>query len=350
MAVEATITGWRGSKTPSIRFEDQDVGFADASDPNSFPGLSDADELQLYIDTGNLARSVCDVQDAMFAYFSHIGPDHHLRTLDIHIDVSMPQDQDGTYSIFTSNYAEVLFKQNIMREFRGIRPGNLSRPHLTAFLTDPLRTIRSLHDGNKKGKLTLKYTGETGHPWKEIRTAVRELVLSDQVVPNYQIFIAYFTNLRPLLEAAEWLSRTASPATFNRVEQLASTLASSRIRADLHGFHAAHKALAEVLEGFVRKQLDFSDAAHYDSIQECEWKLREVMYLLPELEAALPAREVDVSGFGYNEIDRKLREWKDGSGDRRAAAKRKREEKDGQGGKKKGSGGGGAGQRRSVAF
>ncbi|KAK5126621.1 hypothetical protein LTR85_009555 [Meristemomyces frigidus] len=351
MSVEATITGWRtNSSTARIRVGDQTIDLASASDPNNFPTLADATELHLYISTGNVVRSICDVQDATFAFLGHLGTGHHLRTLDVHIDVSMPDDDNGMYAIVTSNAAERMFQQEIMREFRGIEPGELSRPHMTAFLTDPIRTVCDLRDGKKKGKFTLKYTGETGNPWKEIKTAVRDLVLSDQPMPIYQIFAAYFVHLRALLKAMSWLARTRSPKAWQNIEQLSHNLARCRIRANLQGFHANHAASVKAVEAPIPQLLDFSNAVHYEPLQMREWKMREVLYLLPELEAALPDKSADVSFFGYNEIDAKLREWKNGSGDRKAAAKRKRADKEQGGGKTKkgGRGGGGGGARGPI--
>jgi len=78
------------------------------------------------------------------------------------------------------------------------------------------------------------------------------------------------------------------------------------------------------------------------------------MYLLTELEAALPDVTTDVSHLGYSEIDTKLRDWQTGGAERKAAAKRKRQEDEGDGGKKEykkrgGGGGGGGGRHRAFA-
>ena len=271
MAVEANIAGWRTNrKAAHIHFQNQEVNIADVKNSNIFPGPQSAEELHLYISTDNVPRSVCDVQDALFTFLNHLGPTHKLRTLNIRIDVSMPEDNYAGYEIFTSNYAERMFNQDIMREFRGISPGEISRPHITALLTDPLRIIRGAPKG-RKGKVNLKYTGETGNPWKGIKTAVRELVQSEGPVADYQLFGEFFKHLRPLLAATEWLVGSNHSNTLKRLHKLASDFASHRIRGRVSDFHSAHHALQQFCEEVVAKKLDFSTASHCSSLEVREW-------------------------------------------------------------------------------
>lgn len=157
--------------------------------------------------------AVCNVQDSLFALFRHLQPEHSLHTLKVDIHVNVAANNYAGYAIFTSNYAERLFKQNTMREFRDIRSGDLSRAHITAFLTDPLRTIRKLRDGKKKGKFTLDYVGKTGKPWRELQVDVRELVQGDSVVPDYRTFRPYFSVLESFIKCLSHSKRSPANET-----------------------------------------------------------------------------------------------------------------------------------------
>jgi len=65
-----------------IRFPNQDGDITDADRPHSFPGLQDAEELDLHTSTGNISRSVCDAQDRSTTLYGHPDTDPKLRTLD----------------------------------------------------------------------------------------------------------------------------------------------------------------------------------------------------------------------------------------------------------------------------
>lgn len=88
----------------------------------------------------------------------------------------------------------------VMREFKEVRPGEVSRAHAAAFLTDPLRMIRGVKDGNKKGKFMLDFVGKGGRPWREIQGQVRGLLQGGTAVPDYQIFCEYLAIARQLRE------------------------------------------------------------------------------------------------------------------------------------------------------
>ena len=133
----------------------------------NFAALDQIKKVHLTV-SADATRFFCDVQDALFVFFSHLTDNHKLHSLDVHINVSIQEDDHGAYTLVRSTYAERMFKQNIMREFSRIKPGGVSRAHIAVFLTDPIRTVRLVKDGRKKAKFTLDFVDKTGRPWREL--------------------------------------------------------------------------------------------------------------------------------------------------------------------------------------
>ena len=291
------------SRTGEINFLNQEVDFADVSNAN-FSALNQIKVLRLEV-SANDSVAVCDIQDALFALFSHLTPNHKLHTLEAHIDVSTHHDYG--YELFNLRYGERMFRQNVMREFRNVRPGHISRAHMAAFLTDRLRTIRNLRDGGKKGKFTLDFVGKSGRPWKDIQGQIRDLVHGDSPVLDYKVFSAYFEVLRALRLVIEWFNIGAKESRDFKSE--ATKLGRARIRGDNASLKQGHKALLSIADLIIATELENSHALSHEEAELCEQRIREACYLMQELEAALPGDDVDTSFLGYNEADAGLREW-----------------------------------------
>lgn len=118
--------------------------------------------LRLHISTGNDARSVIDTQDLLFAILHPFYQTHNLHSLAVR--VSIGTGNDIGWEIFSSNYAQRMHALDMAREFRKINPGDISRAHIAAFLTDPLRSIRNVKNGKKQGKVTIEFAGDSGKP------------------------------------------------------------------------------------------------------------------------------------------------------------------------------------------
>ncbi len=345
--VQATISGWSNrDQTAHIQFLNQKVALDNLSAARASQILPrQVKALDIYITTGNSQGSVCDVQDMLFKFLKPLSgiPNHHLQAVKVHINVST--GRDDIYGILSSNAAERYARVDTMQEFRHIKPGDLSRAHLTAFLADPLRTLRGVQDGRKKGKFTLNFIGETGNPWREIPRTIRSMVQGEEPVPDFEAFSRYYEILRPVIELAEEIVPDAYG--IKSYKGFTGRLAQARIRGDVKDFRTQHVSLTEPIESALRAVNTTKGAF----AQRNELQVREVTYLLIELEKLLPPAGLDTSFFGCNESDGKLAEWQAGREERKqkkAEAKRKRDEEDGGvgGGKKRRRGGGGG--RRMV--
>ncbi|KAK5710231.1 hypothetical protein LTR17_019066 [Elasticomyces elasticus] len=288
-----------------------------------FAALNQVKVLSLEIST-NDTRTMCDVQDTLFQFLEHLRPNHKLHTLEIRISVSMANDRNGDYVVYNSNYAERMFKQNLMREFADIRPGQLSRAHITAFLTDPLRTVRNLKDGRKKGKFTLDFAGKSGRPWRDILPEIRGLVQSDEPMPDYKVFCKYWEVLRSLLSVTE--------AAFGKqdvklLDKARNGLCCARVRGDVRALKQNHDLLVAAIDGRIAAKVGGKPSRSYQDAQTLEHELRKMAYLMLELASALPADDANTSYFGYNRSDDALREWQTHgrAAEKQAKAKRKRE-------------------------
>lgn len=308
------------TSTGTISFLNQYVPFSDVQNAN-FAAINQIKVLDVHI-SANDRDTVCNVQDALFAFFNQLLPKHKLHTLNVHIDIEMTHDFFVGYELFSSNQAGRMFHQNLMREFRDIKPGDISRAHLTAFLTDPLRTIRNLQVGKKKGKFTLDFSGKSGKPWRDIQVDVRTLVQGDTPVPDYQIFCPYFKILTNFLEVLHSLS-----PNFSRNSDMRPQLTGLRIRGNIDSFRRQHSQCMVRFDQLMNRKSKSFNLVRHEEAQETEHKIREAIYLAQELYRALPADDADTSFFGYNKVDDALREWqRTGRWEAKAAKeKRKRE-------------------------
>jgi hypothetical protein len=134
---------------------------------------------------------ICETQEALFVFFDALKPHHSLHHLEVQVDIVEPvssaedEDHDPRYTR--------------IREFSEIRPGSYdSRPHTTAFLTDPLRNIRLKPDGKKKGKFSLTFPGHTSKPWSELTKQLRGLLQGQSAPRDYKAFVRYYAIRREL--------------------------------------------------------------------------------------------------------------------------------------------------------
>ncbi|KAK5732327.1 hypothetical protein LTR17_010641 [Elasticomyces elasticus] len=310
------------NRTGAIEFLEKTTAFTNVFGAN-FAALNQVKVLHLQI-SANDSRTMCNVQDALFKFLEHLRPNHKLHTLEVRISVNTADDRNGDYEMYNSNHAAHMFKQNLMREFADIRPGELSRAHITAFLTDPLRTVRNLKDGRKKGKFTLDFAGKSGRPWRDILPKIRGLVQSDEPVPDYKVFCKYWEVLRPLLSVAE--------AAFGKqdvklLDKALNGLCRARVRGDIQALKQNHDLLITAVDGRIAAKMGGKSSTSYQDAETLEYELREIAYLMLELASALPADDADASFFGYNRSDKALREWQTHGRavEKQAKAKRERE-------------------------
>lgn len=208
-----------------------------------------------------------------------------------------------------------------MREFRNVSPGDLSRGHLAAFLTDPLRTIRSLRkDGKKQPKFTLDFAGKNGRPWRDIRGEVFALMKGDSLVPNYQIFSPYYDALRAFLEFTRQHGLGTPHGT--RLPNLAQ----ARIRGNVVAFREHHQRLLTGYCQVVKQNLENKAVASARQAEKKEYRLREVEYRIEELCTRLPAVDANLSFYGYKLADDALAHWQRHGREEEKEAKAKRKE------------------------
>ncbi|KAK4902909.1 hypothetical protein LTR27_000848 [Elasticomyces elasticus] len=237
------------SSSGAIEFLEKTTAFVSVQSAN-FAALNQVKVLHLHT-SANDSRTVCDVQDALFKLFEHLRSNHKLHTLEVSINIDTADDCYGGYEMFNSNYAERMFKQNLMREFADIRPGQLSRAHITAFLTDPLRTVRNPKDGRKKGKFTLDFAGKSGRLWRDILPEIRGLVQSDEPVPDYKVFCKYWEVLRCLLCVAEAAFGKQDVKSLDKAQ---NRMCCARVRGNVRALKQNHDLLvAAVAEGLLRR-------------------------------------------------------------------------------------------------
>ncbi|KAK3683055.1 hypothetical protein LTR37_020619 [Vermiconidia calcicola] len=279
------------SRTGDIRFLGQHVAFPEVLQAN-FAGLNKIEVLRMSI-AGEAHETLCDVQDALFRFFSFLRQDHKLNTLDVRIYASMWVDWGHDFFIF--NEADRLFTER-PSSARGIRPGHFSRPHIASFLSDSLRTIRGL----KKGKRRVK---------------IRHLIQGDSTVPDYQLFCGYFEALRALDAVIKGTGKE-----FEEAYRYTFGISYARLRGDMESFHRSHSNLTKTVHEGLEEQLYQSSTA----------SVREAVYLLQEPGANLPARASDTSFYGYNEMDAALKEWQETGrvNERAEKLKRKREKEE----------------------
>lgn len=208
---KASITGWRDDRRrPSLHFSKIVNGEPRKAEPldtksiassDTLSALSKAKDLHIVVYSGNDPVSICAVQDMLFAFVDRIPSDHRLRSLKVGITVVLPNDANERSMAVSDVWQTRLTGEELIHEGKRIQPGDLSRMHMTAFLTDPLRKIRNIKDKSKPGVCTIEFAGYSGIVWKEIPRKLKELVCGETEVPDYEVFRRYFAVIRYLVQS-----------------------------------------------------------------------------------------------------------------------------------------------------
>ncbi|KAK4555069.1 hypothetical protein LTR86_007835 [Recurvomyces mirabilis] len=321
------------SKTSFVELFNQKVDIKDAPQANVFQALRQVQVLTLKIRVGSDPHAVCSAQDLLFEVLRPISRtlNQRLQTLGLDAIISPFSGLDSTLT--EDEWYDDYARRGSMYEFNGVKPGDVTRAHSAAFLADPVRKIRNLKDGSKKGKFWMSFPGQTGGAWREVPRRVRTAVQSEDITDlfDFEPFSRYFATFRVVLCSVRLLlTTTEDKKNLNKQHDL---LSSARIRGDVGKFYANHSTLVAFLNDIVSK-VNLSST-------KTEIIAREVTHLIVELESSVPDADVDTSEFGYNKGNADLAAWQAGSGERRKAKaerkKRKREkadEGDQSGGKK----------------
>jgi hypothetical protein len=210
---KASIEGWRDDRRrASLSFRKVVNGNpvdTPAIEPTSIPSSTALDALRLVKDLtidiccGNDPVSICAVQDTLFAFVDRIPEDHRLRSLEVTITVVLPNDNNERSMTVSDVWPTSRLKQDIIQENKALQPGDLSRMHMAAFLTDPLRKIRGIGVGGKKEMVNLKLPGRTGRVWEEIFDRVEKLMRRDTKVKDYEVFRRYFEDIRHVIKGID---------------------------------------------------------------------------------------------------------------------------------------------------
>jgi hypothetical protein len=360
---KASIEGWRdGRRRASLLFRKVVNGIpvdTPAIKPNSVPSSAALDALRLAKDLtidiccGNDPVSICAVQDTLFAFVDRIPEGHRIRSLEVTITVVLPNDNNERSMAVSDVWPTSWLKRDIIHENKDLQPGDLSRMHVAAFLTDPLRKIRRIAVGGKKDLVQLKLQGSTGHIWKEIFDGVERLMRGDTEVKDYEVFRRYFEDIRHVIKgisgAVKNIDRLCgrpvpgkvvstspkppetpppTPATLAVPEVIdltgevhevidltaddseaalgladlrghTKTLAMARIRGSFTDLRVAHKSLLEMADNVLKASSPLPKDQHLVDVIE---SLRQNK----EYAAESFPKEVNVSYYGYNESDVRL--------------------------------------------
>lgn len=146
----------------------------------------------------------------LFAFVHRIPVDHDLRSLQVTITVKMPNDATSRNFITADVWDCPQDGLDIIHEYRLIEPRDLSRAHMIAFLTDPLKTLRNLNKGKRqKGMCTVKFHGASGTILGDIPSKIADLVRGDAEVRDYEVFREHYAAMCDLIDSI----RIAIPAT-----------------------------------------------------------------------------------------------------------------------------------------
>lgn len=314
-------------------------GFA-FTKPSNFSVLSRVTRLHFHIEIGKSLEpaDVCVVQDAMFNVTKLLCSGHQLEGISACIAIGADPRPYRVWDAYNSG-VRYLFQGifggyrdggNLarMQEFRNVKPGDISRAHIAAFLTDPLRTIRGVKNGPKWKVFGLSFPGKTGRPWRDLQGQVYDLIRSTAAVPDFGSFTRYFDALRQLKRIFYSFGeqKNAGPVSGNIqvYDEHASELSQARIRGDARKFRELHAELLAVIDNSIVLRIDFNKTNSYQMAEIREHWCREMIYLKIELEAALPSEDLDVSFRGYNIADAGLHQWQTVGRKEAREAKRKR--------------------------
>jgi hypothetical protein len=360
---KASIGGWRdGRRRASLLFRkviNKIPVDTPAIEPNSIPSSTALDALRLAKDLtvdiccGNDPISICAMQDTLFAFIDRIPKDHRLRKLEVTITVALPNDNNERSMTISDVWPTSRLKRDIIQRNKDLQPGDLSRMHMAAFLTDPLRKIRRISVGGKKELVQLKLPGRTGHVWKEIFDGVENLMRSDTKVKDYEVFRRYFADIRhlikgidvgikninrlqdtsPLVSFAPMSSESpAAPSSgpaakkprevvdltdesyevidlttdepevsvsLRDLQAITKALAMTRIRGGLTDLKAGHESLLEMADNILKAAAPLQESSRLLGVMQRLQRNKEyASSIFPD--------EVNISYYGYNESDKRL--------------------------------------------
>jgi hypothetical protein len=385
---KCSLEGWRDDRRHARLFFRQVVEGTPVDSPGMEPKsistcteldtLKKCKDLAIDICCGNDPVSICAVQDMFFAFVDRIPDVHCLRSLTVSITVVLPNDNNERSWFVSDVWQRTFLQMPTIRENKLLQPGDLSRMHMIAFLTDPLRKIRGLGGEGKIKHVDLDFPGRTGTVWKEILIVVKDLVCGNSEVKDYEVFRRYFDGARHLIksirkaikninklqdeavsvclapESTESFASSPAPVTVREVIDLmieapsdvidltvdapqvslwlmdlrdaTKALAMARIRGSFEDLSAGHLDLLELADKIVAEASSLPGDEHFARLLE---RLQQNM----EYAASIFPEKVDVSYYGYNESDTKLAEYRsdpEGYVPRRAKLKRKRKGTGGQ--------------------
>ena len=379
-----SLEGWREDRRSTrLRFR-KVVNGAPISAPDIEPAtiqtttaldaLKECKDLAIDVCCGNDPVSMCAVQDMFFAFVDRIPEVHRLRSLTVTITVVLPNDENGRSMLVSDVWPSAFLRKATIYENRTIEPGELSRMHMVAFLTDPLRKIRKLGGDGKTKHISLIFDGGTGQVWKEISTVVKDLVSGESDVKDYEVFQRYFDGIRHLTKSIRWaikninkLQDTALSGGLvpNSPESLPSTPAPGRMQEVIDLTHEAHEVIdltTDASQGpmgmselrvatkalaMARIRGSFKDlkVGHHSLLELADEVLMAASRLLEneqivdvlqqnrDYAASIFPKRISVSHYGYNESDTKLADYRSdpkGYVQRKAKLKSKRKKTRGQ--------------------
>ena len=281
-----------------------------------------------------------------------------LRSLHMTITVVMPNDDNGHDLAVSEQAVTPFLRLQTIHEYKHIEPGQLSRPHLVAFLTDPLNMLRKLklEKGGEGFELSFDGCKGTVPAWSEIPRRVRDAVCGGSEMRDYELFSRHYAELRPLLEALEVLNRlflqarrvgtqaskgkdetnsqlltppratpeepidltgddvtdltgdaeeTPSEATAI-VKAVLEKLACARIRGRVKAAQKHTVTLLGRSKRLALRTMDWAKMQGRADVQSAAEKLYDIWCSME----GTPLEPADVSFYGYNEMDVRLAEWK----------------------------------------
>lgn len=368
---KCTIEGWRGDRRSARLIFRKVVNGTPVDSPGMEPKsvptcitlntLSKCKDLAIDICSGNDLVSICATQDTLFAFVDRIPEAHCLRSLTVRITVVLPNENVERPWIVSDVWPSSFLQLPTILENKMIQPGDLSRMHMIAFLTDPLRKIRQLGGGGKIKCVGLDFSGRTGTVWKEILIVVKDLVCGESDLKDYETFRRYFDGIRHLIKSIQQAikivnklqenampdglapespeSLPATPATGEAREIIDLTIDDLPISIGLTDLRAATKALAMArirgsfkdLRAGHRELLEMADkivvAASRLPTNERFASVLGRLYQNKDYAVSIFPKKADVSHYGYNESDMKLVEYRsdpEGYVERKAKLRSKR--------------------------
>ena len=242
--------------TGELAFLNQRVLISDCLTAN-FAALNQIKRLGLTVITED-SCSICDVQDTLFHFLGHLQPNHKLQSLKVDINIATVDHNSDRLGCSEASDLSHTVRAHLVtfpHDYNEVRPGDLSIPHIAAFLTDPIRTVRGLmKDDGRDGKFALEFDGSSSRPWSLIAPEVRTLARSAEPVPDYQVFGKYWDALRPLLQVIETIVGQEGMRAF-RMD--VDAMHCSRVRGDVARLRQYHKSFVHTVDLIVMKRYDW---------------------------------------------------------------------------------------------